>query len=138
MSELKTKPTEESAQSFLNGISDDKKRQDSFVILGLFEKATQEEPRMWGSSIIGFGQYHYRYDSGREGDWLLTGFSPRKDALTLYLGLGSGGFEDLLGKLGKYKTSKGCLYIKKVEDVDLQVLGELIKRSVATKRESQS
>ncbi len=137
MAELKTKPTEENVESFLNGISDEKKRQDSLVILELFKKITQKEPRMWGSSIVGFGHYHYHYDSGREGDWFVTGFSPRKDAITLYLVYGLERFDDLMSKLGKYKTGKACLYIKKVEDINLDVLSELIKRSVETMKMRQ-
>lgn len=95
------------------------------------KRVTRQAPKMWGSSIVGFGSYHYKYASGHEGDMCLTGFSPRKEALTLYLSLGSGSYGELLQKLGKHKTGKGCLYIKNLEDVDLKVLEELVKKSVA-------
>jgi hypothetical protein len=102
------------------------------ILLQMMEQVTKEEPKMWGSSIVGFGSYHYKGASGREGDWLLTGFSPRKENLTLYI---MGGFDlhqDLLKKLGKHKTSGGCLYIKKLDDVDKKVLKELVAESVKT------
>lgn len=100
------------------------------MILDLMQKITQVTPKMWGDSIVGFGNYHYKYESGREGDWFLTGFSPRKQNLTLYLMSGFDLHQELLEKLGKYKTGKGCLYIKKIADVDFTVLTELIKKSV--------
>jgi hypothetical protein len=128
MAELKTKVTKASVDQFLQGINDEKKREDCYQILKIMKRATKAEPKMWGSSIIGFGDYHYVYASGREGDWFVTGFSPRAQNLTLY---SMGGFDpELLKKLGKYKTGKGCLYIKRLEDVDLKVLDELIKTSV--------
>jgi len=127
MAELKTKQTNQSVEKFLNGISDKKRRDDCFTILELMKQATKAEPKMWGSSIIGFGNYHYKYESGREGDWFLTGFSPRKQNLTLYLMSGLGNFSELLKKLGKHKTGKGCLYINKLEDIDLPTLKKLIK-----------
>ena len=128
--ELKTKVNDASVNDFLNLIEDDEKRKDCFEISKMMEKATKQEPKMWGTSIIGFGSYHYVGKSGREGDWMLTGFSPRKQNLTLYL---MGGFDlekNLLKKLGKFKTSVGCLYIKKLEDVDKKVLKELVTASV--------
>ena len=128
--ELKTKQTEQSVAEFLGNVSDDKKRQASWKILELMQAATQAEPKMWGEGIIGFGQYHYKHASGREGDWFLTGFSPRKQNLTLYIMTGFDQYETLLGKLGKYKTGKACLYINKLEDIDLEVLKELIEKSV--------
>jgi hypothetical protein len=128
--ELKTKQTEQSVAEFLGSVSDDKKRQASWKILELMQAATQAEPKMWGEGIIGFGQYHYKHASGREGDWFLTGFSPRKQNLTLYIMTGFDQYETLLGKLGKYKTGKACLYINKLEDIDLEVLKELIEKSV--------
>ena len=128
--ELKTKQTEQSVAEFLGNVSDDKKRQASWKILELMQAATQAEPKMWGEGIIGFGQYHYKHASGREGDWFLTGFSPRKQNLTLYIMSGFDQYETLLGKLGKYKTGKACLYINKLEDIDLEVLKELIEKSV--------
>ena len=130
MAELKTKVNDASVDKFLRGVTDETKREDSYKILEMMKKATKAEPKMWGTSIIGFGDYHYKYESGREGDSPLTGFSPRKQNLTLYI---SGGFdehEELLNKLGKYSLGKGCLYIKKLEDVDTKVLKELVTRSV--------
>jgi uncharacterized protein DUF1801 len=128
MVELKTKATDASVEEFLQGIADEKKREDCYQILEIMKKATKSEPKMWGSSIIGFGDYHYKYATGRENDWFITGFSPRKQNLTLYM---MGGFDnEALKKLGKYKTGKGCLYINKLEDVDIKVLRELITQSV--------
>jgi hypothetical protein len=129
MAELKTQPNEQSVEAYLNSVADDKKRQDSFAILELMKEITQEEPKMWGDSIVGFGTYHYKYASGREGNWFLTGFAPRKQNLTLYIMSGFEAYETLLGKLGKYKTGKSCLYIKKTEDVDLEILKELVRQS---------
>jgi len=128
--ELKTKLNDASVTKFLNGVADEQKRNDSFEILEMMKQVTKEEPKMWGSSIVGFGSYHYKGKSGREGDWMLTGFSPRKQSLTLYL---MGGFDThaaLLEKLGKFTTSVGCLYIKKLADVDQKVLKELLQASV--------
>ena len=130
MAELKTKPTDQPVEQFLKGVSDEKKRQDCFTLVDLMKQVTKTEPKMWGSSIVGFGDYHYRYASGREGDSPLAGFSPRKEALTLYI---SGGFEQydqLLKTLGKYKTGKACLYIKSLEDIHLPTLRKLIQQSV--------
>jgi hypothetical protein len=136
--ELKTKVNDESVEGFLNSVADEQKREDCFEILKLMKQVTKETPKMWGSSIVGFGSYHYKGASGREGDWMLTGFSPRKQNLTLYL---MGGFDlhqDLLNKLGKYKTGVGCLYIKKLEDVDRKVLKELVTESVRTMKNLQN
>jgi hypothetical protein len=130
MAELKTKQTEESVEQFLNAILDDKKRKDCFVILELMKEVTGFEPKMWGSSMVGFGSYHYKYKSGHEGDAMLTGFSPRKQNLTIYITSGFDHFPELMEKLGKYKTSVSCLYIKQVEDIDLLMLRELVKQSV--------
>jgi hypothetical protein len=130
MAELKTKLNDGDVHAFLNSISDEKKRQDSFAILKLMQEATNAKPKMWGDSIVGFGSYHYKYASGREGDWFLAGFSPRKQNLTLYIMPGFEKYETLLNKLGKHSTGKSCLYIKKIEDVDLDVLKELVERSV--------
>ena len=128
MAELKTRVTKASVEKFLDGITDEKKRQDCYQLLKIMKKATKSEPKMWGTSIIGFGDYHYVYESGREGDWFLAGFSPRAQNLTLYM---MGGFESgVLKRLGKYKTGKGCLYLNKLEDVDPKVLDELITKSV--------
>ena len=128
MAELKTKATHASVDEFLQGIKDDKKRQDCYEILKIMNKATKAEPKMWGTSIVGFGDRHYVYESGREGDWFIAGFSPRAQNLTLYM---MGGLDpQALKKLGKYKTGKGCLYINKLEDVDVKVLNELITSAV--------
>lgn len=127
MSELKTKLNDASVEDFLNAVPEEAKRADGFELLKLFTEVTGEPAKMWGTSIVGFGQYHYKSErSSQEGDWPLTGFSPRKAALTLYLGLSVDDYADQLAKLGKHKTGKGCLYIHKLADVDLTVLRELI------------
>jgi len=128
--ELKTKVNQASVEKFLNTVDDKQKREDSFKILEMMKKITKEEPKMWGPSIVGFGKYHYKYASGHEGDMCMIGFSPRKQSLTLYIMVGSDRFKSLMKKLGKYKTSVACLYIKKLEDVDQKVLTELISESV--------
>lgn len=128
--ELKTKVNDADVEKFLNAVKDENVRNDCYEVLKMMKQITKEEPKMWGATIVGFGSYHYIGKSGREGDWMLTGFSPRKQNLTLYL---MGGFDvekDLLKKLGKFKTSVGCLYIKKLEDVDKKVLKELVTSSV--------
>ncbi len=130
MSDLKTKPTDKNVVEFLNKVENPKKREDSFKILDLMREVTQEEPIMWGDSIIGFGNYHYKYKSGREGDWFLIGFSPRKQSLTLYIMSGFDNYEEKLKKLGKFKTGKSCLYINKLEDVNISILKELIADSI--------
>jgi len=130
MAELKTKPTGKSPEEFLKSVTDEKKREDSFTILKLMKEVTNAEPKMWGPSIIGFGDYHYKYKSGREIAWFLTGFSPRIQNLTLYIMPGFSRYDEPMRKLGKYKTGKSCLYINKLEDVDIQILRELIKQSV--------
>jgi hypothetical protein len=130
MSTLKTQKTDASVDKFLNSVNEERKRKDSFTILEIMKEITGDEPAMWGPSIIGFGSYHYKYKSGREGDWFLTGFSPRKQSLTLYLHYGFDQYESLLNSLGKHKTGKACLYINKLDDVDKSVLKELIKKSV--------
>jgi hypothetical protein len=127
--ELKTKVNESSVTGFLNGVEDEQKRKDSFEILRMIEQVTKEQPKMWGTSIVGFGSYHYKGKSGREGDWMIIGFSPRKQNLTLYLPGGLEHFQGLLSKLGKHSTGKGCLYIKRLSDVDVEVLKELIATS---------
>ena len=130
MAELKTKPNDASVEAFLDSIENQKRRQDCRKVVALMREITGEPAKMWGNSIIGFGTYHYKYDSGRDGDWFLTGCSPRKQSLTLYIMAGFGKYDELMGKLGKYKTGKSCLYINKLEDVDLEVLKELIALSV--------
>ena len=137
--EIKTKVNDASVEGFLNSVEDDQKRKDSFEIIKMMKQATKEEPKMWGSAIIGFGSYHYKYESGREGDMPIIGFSPRKQSLTLYVGLGDDDSENpLLKKLGKYTTSKVCLYIKKLADVDRTVLQELINESAKMTPPSES
>lgn len=131
MAEQKTKPTTVSVGGFLEKIPDEAVRDDCQTIIKIMKTATGESPKMWGPSIVGFGQYHYKYDSGHEGFACLTGFSPRKQNITLYLMPGVTGREDLLNKLGKHKASKGCLYIKKLDDVNIPVLETLIKESVS-------
>ncbi len=130
MAEQKTKPTDQSVESFLDKVPDEKVRDDCYTIIKLMKKATGSTPKMWGPAIIGFGKYHYKYDSGHEGDACLTGFSPRKPNITLYVMANFASREDLLKKLGKHKASKACLYIKKLEDVNVTVLEQLIKKSV--------
>jgi hypothetical protein len=128
MAELKTKKTTASVAEFLNGILDAGQRKDSKELAKLMASITGHKPKMWGDSIVGFGDLHYRSASGREGDWFKVGFSPRKQNLTLYLALVDlAGYDALLSKLGKHSTGKSCLYVKKLEDVDQQVLEELIK-----------
>jgi len=130
MAELKTKLNKASVEKFLNSVKDEQKRQDSFKILEMMKKITKEDPKMWGPSIVGFGSYHYKYASGHEGDMCIAGFSPRKEALTIYILPGFEKYDSLMKKLGKYKTGKSCLYIKKLADVDIKVLTELIIQSV--------
>ncbi len=130
MAELKTKVNDANVIEFLNSIENEKRKADSFKVLELMKSITKEEPEMWGDSIVGFGRYKYKYASGREGEWFLCGFSPRKQSLTLYIMSGFSKFENILSKLGKHKTGKGCLYINKLEDVDKKVLKELISSSV--------
>ena len=134
--EIKTKVNDASVMKFIEGVADEKKRNDAFEILKLMKQVTKEEPKMWGASIVGFGSYHYKGAGGREGDWMLTGFSPRKQALTLYLNHGFEVHADLLKKLGKYKTGMGCLYINKLDDVDRKVLKELVTASVKRMKQS--
>jgi hypothetical protein len=133
MAEIKTKLTKVSPKDFIAKVPDKAKQQDALVLLKMFQDITGEKPKMWGTSIIGYGLYHYKSErSSQEGDWPLTGFSPRKQNLTLYIMLGFADYSDLLKKLGKHKTSVGCLYINKLSDVDLTVLKQLIKKSFLT------
>lgn len=130
MAELKTKKNAASVKRFIDAIPDERKREDSRVLLQVMKKATGKQPRMWGASIVGFGEYHYKYESGREGDWFVTGFSPRKQDLTLYIMAGFAGQTDLMKKLGRHKIGKSCLYIKRLSDVDSGVLEKMIRRGV--------
>lgn len=130
MAELKTKPNKISVEKFLKTIADEQTRSDCKTLVKLMKEATGAEPKMWGSSIVGFGQYHYKYESGREGDWFLTGFSPRKQNLTLYIMAGFAGYAELMEKLGKHATGKSCLYVKRLSDLHLPTLKKLIRGSV--------
>jgi hypothetical protein len=138
MSDLKTQRNDASVEAFLDAVESERKRADSEAILALMREVTGEEPAMWGDSIVGFGSYHYKYASGREGEWFLTGFSPRKRTLTLYIMAGFKAYEPLLKRLGKFKTGKSCLYINSLEDVDREVLRELLARSVEHMRRSNA
>lgn len=129
MSQNKTRPNTASITSFLDSVEDEIQRQDNVRLIDIMKEITGEDPVMWGPSIIGFGSYHYKYDSGREGDMLLTGFSPRKQNLSLYIMAGFSNYENLMQKLGKYKTGKSCLYIKRLSEINIDVLKELIKAS---------
>jgi hypothetical protein len=130
MSELKTKPNEQSVQNFISSVADAQRRADCFELIELMQTATGHEALMWGATIIGFGKCHYQYESGRKGEWMLIGFSPRKNDVSLYLMSGVESHQDLLDKLGKYKTGKSCLYLKRLADVDKKVLKQLITASV--------
>jgi hypothetical protein len=128
--ELKTKKTSASVSAFLDSVGDESVRKDCRTLVQMMKKATKAQPKMWGPSIVGFGDYRYKYETGREGDWFRAGFSPRKNALTLYVMSGFPKHAELMSKLGKHKTGKGCLYIKQLADVDMRVLEQLIERSV--------
>ena len=130
MAELKTKQTTASVTKFLNKVADKTRREDCFAVLDMMRDITKEEPAMWGSSIVGFGRHRYKYASGHEGEWPVAAFSPRKNDLTLYLTPGFEDATDLMERLGKYKTGKSCLYLKKLADVDAKVLKQLIAASV--------
>ena len=129
MSKNKTSETTGSVTDFINSVSDETKRNDSFEIVEIMGKLTGHEPRLWGPSIVGFGSYHYKYESGHEGDAPLIGFSPRSNAITLYLATDFPKKESLLGTLGKYKLGKGCVYIKRLSDIDTSVLEMMISDS---------
>ena len=130
MATLKTVKNDASVDKFIDGVADEKRREDARKVLELMKRVTGEEPKMWGPSIVGFGTYQYKYASGRGGDWMRTGFSPRKQNLTVYIMDGFDKYEDLMAKLGKYKTGKSCLYINKLEDIDFKVLERLVKESM--------
>ena len=126
----KTKPAKVSVTAFIKSIEDEQMRRDARKVAAMMREATGSRARMWGANIVGFGEYHYKYESGREGDFMIAGFSPRKQALTLYVIPGFKHFESLMSKLGKYKTGKSCLYIRRLSDVDERVLNRLIVGSV--------
>jgi hypothetical protein len=139
MSTLKTQVNDASVTDFLNAVPDEKKRQDGFALLEIFQRITGEQPKMWGTSIVGFGSYHYKSErSAQEGDWLITGFSPRKQALTLYLGTSLEAVESQLDKLGKHTTGRGCLYIKRLTDVDPAVLEQVVESSFKNAKDTHT
>ena len=127
---MKTKANADSVDDFLASIDDDARRQECLRVLELMKEVTGEEPTMWGAGMVGFGTYHYRYESGREGDWFVTGFAPRKSNLTLYIMAGFDRYGDLMSRLGKHGTGKSCLYVKRLSDVDGEVLEQLVRESV--------
>jgi len=130
MAENKTKPTDVSVEDFIGAVENKRRREDAQELVALMREISGEEATMWGPSIIGFGTYHYKYDSGREGDFMEVGFSPRKANLVCYIMLGFSGYQELMDRLGKYKTGKSCLYINKLDDIDREVLRELITLSL--------
>ncbi len=136
MPENKTKATKASVTEFINSIEDRQKRADARKVAAMMRKATGKRAKMWGPSIVGYGTYHYQYASGREGDFMIAGFSPRRQALTVYILAGFGRFDALMAKLGKYKTGKSCLYIKRLSDVDEKILEKLIDGSVKYMRKN--
>lgn len=135
MTSLETQPYDRNIPEFLSKVEDPQKREDCFTLLDLMKEETGEEPRYWHNNMVGFGQYHYRYASGNEGDWFLTGFSPRKQNLTIYIMAGFERYDELMANLGKYKTGKSCLYVKRLSDIDQKILRELVRESVAYMRE---
>ena len=137
VADLKTTKNEASVDAFLQSVEDPKQREDARRVMALMEDITGEKPKMWGTSIVGFGDRHYKYASGREGDWFLAGFSPRKANLTLYIVGGFAQYTDLLQQLGKHKLGKGCLYIKRLEDVNMKTLDTIIRTSLAPEMQDQ-
>ena len=132
MAELKTRKTNASVAKFLSSVENDQRRNDGLQLLEVFKEVTKLPPKMWGSSIVGFGEYHYKSErSSQEGDWPHTGFSPRKRNMTVYIMPGFKNYQDLMRRLGKHKTSVSCIYFNKLEDIDLKVLKQIIRRSVA-------
>lgn len=130
MAEPKTKQNNRSVGKFLNGISDEQKRRDCFTLMSIMKQITKAEPKMWGTSIVGFGSYRYTYASGREGDWPLAAFSPRKQNLTVYIMTGFEEYDELLKNLGKHSTAKSCLYFKRLDDIHVPTLKQLVRQSV--------
>lgn len=129
MSDLKTKPSKASAIKYIKSVDHPTRQKDGLTLLELMTEITGEKPVMWGGSIIGFGSYHFKYASGREGDWMKTGFSPRKSNISLYIMNGFDEYESLLSQLGKHKTGNSCLYINKLADIDIEILKEMIHHS---------
>ena len=138
MAELKTSVNDGDVQAFLDSVEHERRQKDAFAALDMMQRITGKPPKMWGASIIGFGSYDYKYKSGREGSWFLTGFSPRKQNLTFYIMGGFPEYDELRTKLGKHKTGKSCLYINKLADVDLKVLEQIIASSVQSLTEKYS
>ena len=130
MSDLKTKRNNANVDAFISAVENETRRRDSYQILEIMKKVTKKSPEMWGDNIVGFGTYHYQYESGQECNWFTTGFSPRKQNVTLYIMPGFSQLEGLLNKLGKHKLGKSCLYINKLSDVNIKVLEQIIKKSV--------
>ncbi|MDE0367100.1 MAG: DUF1801 domain-containing protein [Gammaproteobacteria bacterium] len=130
MSELKTRQHDGDVDAYLDSVENPRRREDARRVLNLMREVTGERPKMWGSSIVGFGSYHYTYASGREGDWPVVGFAPRKQNLVLYIMPGFARYESLLARLGKHRTGKSCLYVNKLDDIDPEVLEELVRESV--------
>lgn len=131
MGELKTHRTASDVDAIIGGITDDARREDCLTLLGLMKRATGVEPVVWSSGVVGFGTFRYKSASGQEGDWFPVGFASRKAAITVYLGLSLEGSAELLAKLGKHKTGKGCIYVKRLADIDLAILEELVRDSYA-------
>jgi hypothetical protein len=138
MSEMKTTPNDGSVDGFLDGISDERQRADAKSLDRLMREVTGQSPRMWGDSIVGYGTYHYRYASGREGDWMKVGFAPRKGKFSIYLSDRADDHTELLSRLGRHKSAVSCLYVKRLEDVDMTVLAEIIRESYAAQAMGQT
>lgn len=134
MATLKTRPSDASVEAFLDSVDNEDRRKDARRVLAIMGRVTGEPARMWGTRIVGFGNYHYRYASGREGDWPITGLSPGKRNLSLYIMPGFDNYGEMLSRLGKHRTGKSCLYVNRLRDVDLNVLEEIIRQSVADMR----
>src|SRR5688500_13623158 len=135
MGQIKTKPTDQSVDDYIAAIEDERSQRDCKTLLKLMKRVTGEKPKLWMNNTVGFGTFHYKSKSGQEGDWYVTGFAPRKANLTLHLMAGFDQFHDLMWNLGKYKTGKGCLYIKSLDEVDMNVLEELVLKSMKRVRE---
>jgi len=135
MSSNKTVETDAGVEDFINAVEQEQKRRDSWDLIALMKDITGSEPKMWGSSLVGFGQYHYKYESGREGDFFITGFSPRKAALTVYIMPGFDGYKEQMERLGPHRTGKSCLYLRNLNAIDREVLEEIIGDSVEVMRQ---
>jgi hypothetical protein len=137
MSDLKTQPTDFDVQAFIDSVENVQKQQDCKALLQIMSEITQQDPVLWGSALVGFGHYHYQYESGRKGEWFRVGFSPRKQNLTLYIMNGFSQYQHLLTQLGKHKTGKSCLYINKLSDIDIDILKQMISLSFQTRFDSE-